>query len=86
MAHIRIPVVIFLFDGRNSGQQRHEERERSEPGVGQLGSELGDADCACTFQIVPNDVQLLECCPESSTSSETAKMQDWPSNWIFSAE
>ena len=57
-------------------------RARSRP----TGCDYGDSDCTRTFQIVPNKVQLLECCAESGRSSETAKMQDRPSNWILSAE
>jgi hypothetical protein len=40
VAHIRPRVVIFLFDGRNSGQQKRKEEERSRRGVGQLGASL----------------------------------------------
>jgi len=85
VAHIRPRGVIFIFDGRNSGQQKHEgEKGRSPESANRV--RIWVADGARAFQIVPNNVQLLECCAESGRSSETAKMQDWPSNWILSAE
>jgi hypothetical protein len=61
------------------------ERETSERRFAGWLRSWGGA-CACTFQIVLSNVQLLECCTLWGRSSETAKTQEWPSNWILSAE
>jgi hypothetical protein len=52
-------VVIFLFHGRNSGQQKGKENRSSGRGVGQRAANLGRR-ALCTFQIVLRMSQLLE--------------------------
>ena len=63
-------MIGFLFGGPDSGQKI---RKGLDPQVRDEGPALRNG-------------QLFKDLSSSGRSSETARMQDWPSNWILSAE
>lgn len=78
VAHFRTRVVKFVFDGRNSG---HNETTTQN---GCRSNGLGPY--ATTLVARMRARQWLRLGSWITTSSETARMQAWPSNSIRSAE
>ena len=80
VTYFRAQVVIFIFAGRNSGQSETKtDGDKHSKGRGH-GRTTVQLECLCRGR------QLLRPGSCVTTSSETARTQICPSNWIRDAE